>query len=136
MQLRIPSPRHYENLYGSSPIVRAYLDQIEARVSGSVAPEYMDTLHISLLIAEPELLAAGKFLEYEKSDWRSGYTAIGVNGNFERYHKGNDAEKILQLSEMLQTAFEKIGKKKKSKFDSNLANRIVVQITTAFGKNY
>ena len=58
--------------------------------------------------------------------------AVGVNGNFERYHNGNDLEKILELSEMLQIAFTRISKKKKSNLDNELANTIVIHTTQTF----
>lgn len=135
MQIKIPSPRHYETMHGSSELVRKYLDQIEVKLEDTLTSEVIDILHISLLIAKPEELAAGKFLEYEKFDWRSGYAAVGVNGNFERYHLGNDLDKIRELSEMLQTAFLKIGKKKKAKFDYKLANEIVLHATNTFIEN-
>ena len=115
MQIRISSPRHYESMYGTSDIVRTYLDQIEKQVEKACTTEAIDILRISLLIAHPEELAQGMFLEYEKFDWRCGYVAVGVNGNFERYHFGDDLGKICELSEMLQTAFVRISQKKKAK---------------------
>lgn len=132
MQVRISSPRHYESMYGTSDFVRAYLDQIEKKVGEAFAPEAIEILRISLLIAHPEELAQGKFLEYEKFDWRCGYAAVGINGNFERYHLGNDRDKICELSEMLQAAFMRISKKKKAKFDYGLANEIVIHTTHTF----
>ena len=132
MQIRISSPRHYESIYGSSDFVRTYLDQVEKKVGEAVASQVIDILRISLLIAHPEELAQGKFLEYEKFDWRLGYVALGVNGDFERYHLGDDLEKIYELSKMLQEAFVRISKKKKSKFDCRLANEIVIHITQTF----
>lgn len=132
MQVRISSPRHYESMYGSSDFVRAYLDQIEKSVEAVFVSGCIDVLRISLLIAHPEELAEGKFLEYENFDWRCGYVAVGVNGNFDRYHLGNDLDKIFELSEMLQTAFIRIARKKKAKFDCRFANEIVIQTVHAF----
>ena len=132
MEIRISSPRHYEIYHSSSQLVRAYLDQIEKTAGEMLASEIIDLLRISLLIATPEELAQGKFLAYESFDWRCGYVSVGVNGNFERYHLGDDLEKICELSEMLQTAFEKVGRKRKARFNSALANEIVRQITQAF----
>ena len=88
MQVKIPPPKHYESYYGSSELVHVYLNQIEKEIGDAVAPEAIDILHISLLIAHPEELSQGMFLEYERFDWRCGYVAVGVNGNFERYHLG------------------------------------------------
>lgn len=136
MQLRISSPRHYESMYGSCDLVRAYLDQIEKLVGEAVNTEALDILRISLLIAHPEELAKGEFLEYEKFDWRCKYAALGVNGNFERYHLGNDLDKIYELSKMLQAAFTKISKKKKAKFDCCLANNIVIHTTDSFAQTF
>lgn len=135
MEVIIPSPRHYENMYGSSHFVRAYLDQIEKKV-GEVFTPAIDILRISLLIAHPDELAQGYFLEYEKFDWRSKFAAVGVNGNFDRYHLGDDLEKICEISEMLQTAFIRISQKKKAKFDCKLANEIVIQTTYSFAENF
>ena len=39
---------------------------------------------------------------------------------------------IIELSEMLRTAFTKVGKKRKAKFDSVAANEIVSQVTRSF----
>lgn len=136
MQIRIPSPRHFESMYGSSDIVRAYLDQIEKRVGEALNSEVIDILRISLLIAHPEELAQGKFLEYENFDWRCRYASVGVNGNFERYHLGNDLDKICELSEMLQAVFIRISKRKKAKFDCGLANEIVIQTTHTFEETF
>lgn len=122
MQIKIPSPKHYESYYGSSDSVRAYLDQIEKTVSEVVVSEVIDILRISLLIAPPEELAQGKFLAYDNCDWRCGYVSVGVNGNFDQYHLGDDLDKICVLSEMLQAAFIRVGKKRKSKFNFTLAN--------------
>ena len=136
MQIRIPSPRHYESYYGSSAFVRTYLDQIEKTVGEALISEVIDILRISLLIAPAEELAQGKFLAYEKFDWRCGYASVGVNGNFERYHSGDALDKICELSEMLQAAFLKVGRKRKAKFHADLANEIVIQITHAFMENF
>lgn len=135
MQVKIPSPRHYEACYGSSNLVRAYLDQVEKTVGEVIASEVIDILRISLLIASDEALSQGKYLAYERFDWRCGYAAVGVNGNFERYHSGDDLDKIRELSEMLQAAFARVGKKRKAKFNAGQANEIVIQITHAFMEN-
>ena len=132
MQIRISSPKHYESYHGSSELIRSYLDQIEKTTGELLTSEAIDILRISLLIATPEELAEGKFLACENFDWKCGYAAVGVNGNFRRYHEGDDLEKIRELSEMLQVAFEKVGKKRKTKFNSSLANEIVSQITRSF----
>ena len=132
MRIHIPSPKHYENMHGVSSLVREYLNQIESQVGEAFSSDGIDMVHISLLIAKPEELAAGKFLVYEKFDWRSGYAAIGVNGDYEAYHLGDDLDKIREFSKMLQIAFEKLGKKRKAKFDSNRANKIVIQIAADF----
>ena len=136
MQLRISSPKHYESRYGSSDVVRAYLDQIEKSIGESLSPELLEILRISLLIASPEELAQGKFLAYESFDWRCGYAAVGVNGNFERYHFGDDLDQVSEISEMLQSAFIKVAKKRKSQFNANLANEIVIKDTRAFMEHY
>lgn len=136
MQIRISSPRHYESMYGSSDFVRTYLDQVEKKVGEAFAQQVIDILRISLLIAHPEELAQGKFLEYEKFDWRCGYAAVGVNGDFERYHLGDDLDKICELSKMLQDAFMRISKKKRAKFDCRLASEIVVHITHTFEETF
>lgn len=132
MQVKIPPPKHYESYYGSSELVHVYLNQIEKEIGDAVAPEAIDILHISLLIAHPEELSQGMFLEYERFDWRCGYVAVGVNGNFERYHLGDDMDKIHELSEMLQVAFMRVGKKRKAKLDYRLASDIVVRVTHSF----
>ena len=136
MQTIIPSPKRYEALYGSSGVVREYLNQIEERITQAFPLENIDILCVSLLIAHPDELAQGLFLEYEKFEWKSGFVAVGVNGNFERYHLGDDLEKILELSEMLQAAFTRISKKKKAKFDGALANAIVVHTTRSFEERF
>ena len=132
MQLRISSPKHYEAIFGSSDLVRAYLDQIEQNVEKAIDSEAIDILRISLLIAHPDELANGKFLEYETFDWRCKYVAVGVNGNFERYHLEDDKNKICVLAEMLQVAFTRVSKKKKAKFDCIMASEIVANITHTF----
>lgn len=136
MQIRISSPRHYEILYGSSDLIHAYLEQIEKRVEIAIPSEVLGILRISLLIAQPEELAQGLFTEYQKFDWKCGYAAVGVNGDFERYHLGNDWDKICELSEMLKSAFKLIGKKRKAQFDAELANEIVIQTTHYFMENH
>lgn len=136
MQIKISSPRHYEILYGSSDLVHAYLAQIEKQVGEAIASETLDILRISLLIAQPEELAQGLFLEYQKFDWRCGYGAVGVNGDFARYHLGDDLDKILVLSEMLQAAFLRVSHKKKANFDGRLAKEIVLQTTQTFEENF
>lgn len=136
MEIRIPSPKHYESYYGTSNLVRAYLDQIEKTLGEVFPADIIEIMHISLLIASPEELANGKFLAYEKYDWQCGYASVGVNGNFERYHYGNDFEKICELSEMLQAAFIRVGKKRKAKFNSNLAIEAVLKITNDFSDNF
>lgn len=136
MQIRISPPKKYESMYGVSDLVHAFLTQIEKRVEEVLAPEFIDILRISLLIARPEELAQGKFLEYENFDWRCGYVAVGVNGNFDRYHLGDDLEKICELSEMLQAAFIRISKKKKANFDCQIANEIVIHTTRSFEETF
>ena len=135
MQVKIPSPKHYEAYYGSSDLVRAYLDRIEKNLSEAIVSEVIDILRISLLIASAEELAQGKYLAYESFDWRCGYAAVGVNGNFERYHLGDDLDKICELSQMLQAAFARVGKKRKAKFPADRANEMIIQITHAFMEN-
>ena len=132
MQVKIASPKHYEAHHGSSELVRGYLDRIEKTLGESILSETIDILRISLLIATPEELSQGKFLAYENFDWRCGYIAVGVKGDFERYHSGDDLEKICQIAEMLRTAFQKVGKKRKAKFAPDLADQIVTQVTRAF----
>lgn len=136
MQIKIPSPSYYESHYGSSDLVRAYLDQIEKTVGEVFFSEVIDILRISLLIVPPEELAQGKFLAYERFDWRCGYVSVGVNGNFERYHSGDDLDKVCEISEMLQAAFIQVGKKRKAKFNSRFINEIVIQITHVFMDNF
>ena len=135
MEIKISSPKHYENYHGTSRLVRAYLDQIENATGEILISDAIDMLRISLLIATPEELARGLFLAYEKFDWGCKYAAVGVNGDFARYHEGDDREKISELSEMLQSAFAKVGKKRKAKFDSGLASEIVSRITRDFLEN-
>ena len=132
MDINIPSPKHYENYHGSSEAVRTYLDQIEKTAGELLVSETIGKLRISLLIATPEELDRGLFLAYEKFDWACQYAAVGVNGDFTRYHKGEDLEKICELSRMLQEAFTKVGKKRKAKFNSALANEIVSRVTRSF----
>ena len=132
MQVKIPSPKHYESYYGSSDLVRAYLDQIEKTVGEVIVSEVIDILRISLLIASDEELSQGKYLAYESFDRHCGYVSVGVNGNFERYHLGDDLDKICELSQMLQTAFRQVGKKRKAKFPADKANMCVIQVTRAF----
>ena len=136
MQIRIASPKHFESLYGSSDIVRAYLDQIEKTVGEALNSEIIDVLRISLLIAHPEELAQGKFLEYENFDWKCRYVAVGINGNFDRYHLGDDMDKISELSDMLQAAFIRISQKKKAKFDFRTANDRIIHTTHAFEETF
>ena len=136
MKVCIPPPRHYESMYGSSEAVHAYLIQIETQVESTFQTETIDTLRISLLIAHPDELAKGLFLEYEKYSWKSGFVAVGINGNFERYHRGDNLEKIRVLSEMLQTAFTQIGKKKKANLDGKRMNEIVTQTTLSFQNHF
>ena len=49
MQIKIPSPRHYETMHGSSELVRKYLDQIEVKLEDIVQqrrkPEQEIELH-------------------------------------------------------------------------------------------
>jgi len=136
MKVCIPPPRHYESVYGSSEAVHAYLIQIETQVAAAFQPETIDTLRISLLIAHPDELANGLFLEYEKFAWKSGFVAVGINGNFKQYHRGDDLEKIRVLSEMLQRAFTQIAKKKKANLDGKLMNEIVTQTTQSFQEHF
>ena len=132
MEIQIPSPKHYETYHGSSEAVRAYLDRIEEAASERLRSEALDRLRVSLLIATQEELDRGLFLAYENFDWQCKYAAVGVNGNFRRYHEGDDPEKISELCEMLCDAFTKVGKKRRSKFNSTLAVEIVRQITRSF----
>ena len=136
MNVYIPAPRHYESMYGTSEAVHAYLSQIETQVAAAFHSEAIEILRISLLIAHPDELAKGLFLEYEKFSWKIGFVAVGVNGNFERYHLGNDLEKILELSEMLKTAFTRIARKKIANLDSKLMNEIVTQTTQSFQEHF
>ena len=101
-------------------------------VGALITSEVIETLNISLLIASDEELAQGKFLAYESFDWRCGYASVGVNGNFARYHLGDDLDKIFELSEMLKAAFDRVGKKRKAKFNVDYAKAIVAQVTNAF----
>ena len=139
MQVMIPSPRHYENMYGSSNLVRAYLDHIEKKIQEAYPPEVydvFDVLYISLLIARPDELARGLFLGSNTFDWRGKFEGIGVNGDFERYHSGNDLDKIHVLSEMLQMVFLQLSQKKKAKFHCSLANESVIYSTQFFEKKF
>lgn len=132
MEIRISSPKHYESMYGESELVHAYLDRIANTVGGYLSSDVIDILRISLLIAHPEELIQGKFLEFEKYDWRCKYIAVGVNGNFERYHLGDDSQKISELAEMLLVGFMRVSKKRKAKFDYSLAKGIVNRTTNDF----
>ena len=136
MDIRIPSPKHYENYHGSSPMVRSYLDLIEKAVGEACTSETLDILRISLLIAHPDEAAQGKFQPLESFDWRCGYAAVGVSGDFQRYHTGDDREKITVLSEMLRAAFAQVGKRRKAKFNGGLAAETVTQVTHTFLGNY
>ena len=61
MEVSIPSPRHYESIYGSSDVVRNYLNQIEQKIAQASLLETIDYLRISLLIAHPDELAQGNY---------------------------------------------------------------------------
>lgn len=132
MQIKIPSPKHYEIHYGSSDFVRAYLDRIENEVGAALTSETVTSLRISLLIAHPEELEQGKFQAFESFDWRCGLITVGVNGDFSRYHLGDDREKVRELSRMLRTAFAQAGRKRKAKLDAALAEKIVNRVTQRF----
>ena len=132
MQIKIPSPKHYETYYGSSELVRAYLDQIEKRAGEALTSETLDTLRISLLIAHPEELEQGKFLPFENFDWRCGLGTVGVSGDFGRYHLGDDREKVREISQMLRSTFAQVGKKRKAKFNAEFATEILDRVTEEF----
>lgn len=132
MQIKIPSPKHYETYYGASDFVRSYLDRVEEQVGEALRSETLDTLRISLLIAHPQELEEGKFLAFESFDWRCGYGAVGVNGDFGRYHLGDDREKVREISRMLRSAFAQVGRKRKAKFDEKLAGEILDRVTEEF----
>ena len=132
MQIKIPSPKHYETHYGASRFVRSYLDRVEERVGEALHSEALDTLRISLLIAHPQELEEGKFLAFESFDWRCGMGTVGVNGDFGRYHLGDDREKVREISRMLRSAFAQVGKKRKAKFDARLATEILDRVTEEF----
>ena len=132
MQIKIPSPKHYETHYGASQFVRDYLDRVEKQVGEALTSETLSTLRISLLIAHPEELEEGKFLAFENFDWRCGYGTVGVNGDFGRYHLGDDREKVREISKMLRSAFAQVGKKRKAKFHARLATEILDRVTEEF----
>lgn len=132
MQIKIPSPKHYETLYGASRFVRSYLDRVEKELGEALHSEALDTLRISLLIAHPQELEEGRFLAFEDFDWRCGMGTVGVNGDFGRYHLGDDREKVREISQMLRSAFAQAGKKRKAKFDARLATEILDRITEEF----
>ena len=102
MQIKIPSPKHYETHYGSSDFVRAYLDRIEEEAGAALTSEAVTSLRISLLIAHPEELEQGKFQAFESFDWRCGLITVGVNGDFGRYHLGDDREKVREYLQLLE----------------------------------
>ena len=132
MKIKIPSPKHYETHYGASRFVRSYLDRVEERVGEALRSETLDTLRISLLIAHPQELEEGKFLAFENFDWRCGLGTVGVNGDFRRYHLGDDREKVREISQMLRSAFAQVGRKRKAKFDEKLAGEILDRVTEEF----
>ena len=139
MKVIIFSPHHYETMYGSSDIVCAYLDHIAKKIEEAYPPEVydiFDILRISLFIAHPDELARGLFRGSKRFDWRCKYAGISVNGDFERYHAGNDLDKIHVLSEMLQTVFLQLSQVKKAKFHCGLANEIVIYSTRFFEKKF
>ena len=128
MRINIPSPKHYESYYGSSELVRTYLDRIEITVGALITSEVIETLNISLLIASDEELAQGKFLAYESFDWRCGYASVGVNGNFARYHLGDDLDKIFELSEMLKAAFDRVGKNARLSLTQTMRRQLLLKL--------
>ena len=132
MKIKIPSPKHYETHYGASRFVRSYLDRVEKELGEALHSEALDTLRISLLIAHPQELEEGKFLAFESFDWRCGLGTVGVNGDFGRYHLGDDREKVREISQMLRSAFAQVGKKRKTKFDARLATEILDRVTEEF----
>lgn len=132
MQIKIPSPKHYETHYGASGFVRAYLERIEKELGAALTSETLDILRISLLIAHPEELEQGRFLAFENFDWRCGYGTVGVNGDFGRYHPGDDREKVREICRMLRAAFAQVGKKRKAKINSALAMEILDRVTEEF----
>lgn len=132
MQIKIPSPKHYETHYGASRFVRSYLDRVEERVGEALHSEALDTLRISLLIAHPQELEEGKFLAFESFDWRCGLGTVGVNGDFGRYHLGDDREKVREISRMLRSAFAQVSKKRKAKFHAESAAEILDRVTEEF----
>ena len=132
MQIKIPSPKHYETHYGTSDYVRDYLDRVEKQVGEALTSETLSTLRISLLIAHPQELEEGKFLAFEDFDWRCGYGTVGVNGDFGRYHLGDHREKVREICRMLRSAFVQVGKKRKAKFDAESAAEILDRVTEEF----
>ena len=132
MQIKITSPKHYETYYGASDFVRSYLNRVEKRVGEVLHSEALDTLRISLLIAHPQELEEGRFLAFESFDWRCGYGAVGVNGDFGRYHLGDDREKVREIARMLRSAFAQVGRKRKAKFHAESAAEILDRITEEF----
>ena len=132
MQIKIPSPKHYETHYGASEFVRSYLDRVEKQLGEALPSETLSTLRISLLIAHPQELEEGKFLAFESFDGRCGMGTVGVNGDFGRYHLGDDREKVREIARMLRSAFAQVGKKRKAKFHAEFAAEILDQVTEEF----
>ena len=129
MKIEIPAPKNYEIKHGSCAAVRTFLNEVEQAVGEACEQDIISILHVSLLIAHPEDIANGKFKEYMRFDWKLGYGAVGVRGDYNRYLAGDDYEKIFIISQMLHTAFSRVAGKKKSKFNAKLASDIVDKIT-------
>lgn len=121
MNIIIPSPRNFEGLYGHSEKVRKFLDQMEATLSAEINSETIRTIRVSLLIAAPERLSEGAFAEFLRFDWKIGFAAIGINGDFNSYLEGNDQGKISVIHGMLIDAFTRLGKKRKAGIDAQKA---------------
>lgn len=128
MKIEIPSPRNFENYHGSSAAVRAFLDDVEQSVGEACDGCAINTLRISLLIAHPDDIAIGKFAEYMRFDWKLGYAAVGVQGDYNRYLEGDDREKIAVIGQMLPNAYLRIAGRRKSKFNSKLAFEVTNSI--------
>ncbi len=132
MKIEIPAPRNYEIKHGSCAAVHTFLNEVEQAVGEVCNQSVISRLHISLLLAHPDEIAKGKFREYMRFDWKLGYGAVGVQGDYNRYHAGNDSEKISVISQMLHTAFLRVAGRRKTKFNAKLASDIVDKIAERY----
>ena len=132
MELNINSPAYYSVQYGIDNEVYRFCQYLYMNFKDK---EYSDTLNIIGLmpvVAPQEMYDSGKWQEQVRLRGNKSVAVITIRMDFEKYHKGDSNEKMIQMKDIILQAVRMV--RSRGKFDYQAFEKDLNALWEAWGE--